>query len=156
MPTIAAMHPTQVLASSSVTVAAGAMISLSASLSPPLTFVPPLPVAADPIAKTIDIPPVAIMSPKQELAQEFGGRWHQAAVIDTPAMYDDQLGELVIFPPIGDLPASESPFAPVSPNDLKHEVPEKKVAVKPADVCSKYGRHKSWYTHDQHRYWRCV
>src|SRR5262245_50333638 len=42
--TISVMQMMQLLASSGVTMAAGAMVSLSFAVSPPLTLVPPLPV----------------------------------------------------------------------------------------------------------------
>jgi len=144
------------LAAAGVTVAASALISL-ATLAPPLTVVPPLPVAADPIDKTIDIAPISIMTPEDE--SPLAPRMRGMPVIDTPAMFDDMTGEMLIIPPIGDLPAAEPPFAQVSPRDLKHD-DEKKSANKKeprsGDVCTKYGKHKSWYTQDQHRYWHCV
>ncbi|MGB7619818.1 MAG: hypothetical protein WBM06_22920 [Pseudolabrys sp.] len=83
--TIQAMQAMQLLASSGVTMAAGAMVSLSFAVSPPITLLPPRPV---PIDASGNVP-----SQQQRTSETMGAasadtferRW-QAATDDIPPM----------------------------------------------------------------------
>jgi hypothetical protein len=76
------MQAVQLLASSGVTMAAGAMISLSFAVSPPLTLLPPRPVPATSAATTAQQHRIS-ETVGAAIVDTFESRW-QAATDDIP------------------------------------------------------------------------
>jgi hypothetical protein len=83
--TIQVMQAMQVLASSGVTMAAGAMVSLSFAVSPPLTLLPPRPVPVDASGNVTPQQHRTSETVGAAIADNFERRW-QAATDDIPPM----------------------------------------------------------------------
>jgi len=147
--------------------AAGAMISLSFALSPPLTL---LPSRSVPVEIKRDVVPQ-----KKQTAETVGAasadgferRWQAAA--DAPLLplrpSRDPLEGLIGGLPMEPFSEDPSPMMQAVALD-RAVVPQAdpqlvKVALQetPArrsDVCARYGKRRVDYTQNRHRYWRCV
>ena len=75
---IPAMQATRLLATSGVTMAEGAMISLSFAVSPPLTLLPPLPVPVDVSDNVTSQQDQIIETVGAAIADTFERRWQAA------------------------------------------------------------------------------
>ncbi|HYC15937.1 MAG TPA: hypothetical protein VEC94_01910 [Pseudolabrys sp.] len=168
------MQAMQILASGGVTMAAGAMISLSFAVSPPLTLVPPR--------------PAAVATAGVVIADTFERRW-QAATDRVPeigqeaqvepddlrvaAQFERQdsavpprdplaglIGGLPMLPAPGDVPqvAQGEPhgIAPQPQQQASASVALQDPSVQPSDVCARHGLRRVDYTQNHHRYWRCA
>lgn len=163
--TVSAMHAMQLLATSGVTMAAGAMISLSLAVSPPLTL-PPQPVPVDVKGKP---PPPGAVGGKGNVASQqhrpietmgaaiagnFERRWQ--ATDDMPLMPmppRDLFAGLVGGTQIGshDLTAAAEPEQQESVRVVLNEPP-----ARPTDVCARRGLRRVEYTQNRHWHWRCA
>jgi hypothetical protein len=161
---IPAMQAMQLLASGGVTMAAGAMISLSLAVSPPITLVPPRPVPVD----VNDMPPRPVsvndnVTSQQHrlietvgaaIANDFERRWQ--ATDDMPLMpmpHRNPLEGLIGGTQIGphDLAVAAQPEQRESVKVVQNEPP-----ARPTDVCARHGLRRVDYTQNRHRYWRCA
>ena len=177
--TVPAMQGMQLLASSGVTMAAGAMISLSLAVSPPLTF-PPRPAPVD----VKDKPPrpgaVGVNGsvtsqqhrparrPRRQasqqhrptetvgaaMADDFERRFQ--ATDDMPLMPApprDLLAGLIGGTQIGlhDLAAAPQPAQQELVRVVLNEP-----SARPTDVCARRGLRRVEYMHNGHRHWRCA
>ena len=157
------MQAEQLLASSGVAMAAGALISLSFAVSPPLKLVPQLPAPFD----TSGIPSQQhsnIGTVGARIADDFGRRW-QTATDDLPPMaVRDPLQGLIggLLPRAEDalqatqvephnLAAAPEPEQQESFTEVAQELP-----TRPSDVCARQGLRRVNYTQNHHRYWRCA
>src|SRR5262245_57944102 len=154
------MQMMQPLASGAVTIAAGAMISLSVALSPPLTLLPPRSVPVDINRNVISQKRETIETVGAAFADAFERRWQAAT--------DAQLLPLPMPTPrdpleglIGGLPMQSEDASPVMQAVALDRSQPVKVALQemPArrvDVCARHGLPRIDYTQNRHRYWRCV
>ena len=95
-PTILPMQAMQIFTSGGVTMAAGAMISLTLALSPPLTVLPPIPMPANGNGEVISQGEPTAETVGEAAAETFESRWQAAS--DTPQISmepRDQLEGLV-------------------------------------------------------------
>jgi hypothetical protein len=158
------MQVMRLLAMSGVTMAAGAMISLTLAVSPSLTLLPPLPVA---------VGASGTVASQQHQAIETVG----AAITDTLQVADDDIplipapkrdplegliGGLLTLPLAQDAPqemqvephglvAAPQPEQTESVTMVLQEPP-----AQPSDVCARHGLRRADYTQNHHRYWRCA
>jgi hypothetical protein len=166
--TISGMQTMQLLALSGVTMAAGAMVSLSFAVSPPLTLVPPLPVpikvhgnltshqqqAIETVGAAIDdrfeqrrptatddLPPAP--APRRDLLEGLVGGFL------TPALAQDAPEVAQVEQP--DLAAGQQPAQQASVTVVSRELP-----ARASDVCTRHGLRRIEYTQNRHRYWRCA
>jgi len=178
--TVPAMQAMQLLASGGVTMAAGAMISLSLAVSPPLTLPAPRAVPVDvkdkpprPGAVAVNgsvklqrhpparRPPRHVTSQQHRptetvgaaMADDFERRFQ--ATDDMPLMpmpHRDLLAGLIGGTQIGlhDLAAAPQPEQQESVRVVLNESP-----ARPTDVCAPRGLRRVAYTQNNHRHWRC-
>jgi len=161
--TIQDMQAVQLLASSGVTMAAGAMLSLSFAVSPPLTLPRVTPVDAS-----------GNVTSQQHRASETAGaatdnfehRW--SATNDRPLIAvprrDPLEGLIGGLLPLA-LTQDALQVTQLEPHNLAAEPqPEQQKSVmvarqeppaRPLDVCARHGLHRVHYTENRHRYWRC-
>ena len=157
------MQAEQLLASSGVAMAAGALISLSFAVSPPLKLVPQLPAPVDSSGMASQ-QHSNIETVGAAIADNFGRRW-QTATDDLPPMaVRDPLQGLIG----GLLPRAEAALqvTQVEPHNLAAAPePEQQESLtevaqesptRPSDVCARQGLRRVTYTQNHHRYWRCV
>jgi len=177
--TIPAMKAMQLLAPGGIAVAAGAMISFSFAVSPPLTLVPQLREPSltlvrqlpEPLNVTFDANANATAHRSSETVgaastDTFERRWQptdEAPLSPVPRrnLLEGLVGGLLTLPIAQDAPQ----FAQVDLNDFA-EVPQSekqesataalREPVRRSDVCARRGLHKINYTQNRHRYWRCV
>jgi hypothetical protein len=178
------MQGTQLLASSGVMAAAGAMISLTVAVSPPLTLLPPRPVAADVIGQqhrtiesvgaaspdtlgrrsesTKEIPPMPIQS-----AEGLDGLSVGPQMLPLPAdaprvtlrrdLLEGLIGGLLFAQDAPQVTQFEQPAIPRQP---KQQVSAMAMVQEPpaqsSDVCARQGLRRIYYTQSNHRYWRCA
>src|SRR5262245_46516818 len=161
MPTIAAMQATQVLASSSVAVAAGSMIWLSFAVSPPLTVVPERPAPVDASGNVSSWRKQTVETVGAAVADTFDHRWHDIPAVPHPDSLDGLIDDLSTLPLAQDAPklaeVEAADTAAASQPEQKNPVmalPQPR--ARPSDVCARYGLHRVDYTRDNHRYWRCL
>ena len=178
--TVSAMQAMQLLASSGVTMAAGAMISLSLAVSPPLTLPPPSAVPIDVKGKPPRPGAVGVNGsvtsqqhrparrpPRQAsqqhrptetvgaaMADDFERRFQ--ATDDMPLMPvppRDLLAGLIGGTQIGlhDLAAAPQPEQQESVRVVLNEP-----SARPTDVCARRGLRRVEYTRNHHRHWRCA
>ena len=174
--TILAMQAKKLLASSGVMAAAGAMISLTFAVSPPLTILPPRPVAADINGNVIsqqtvaaattetfgegrestdDVPPMPI-----QLREGFDGVSSGTQMV-TPRrdLLECLIGGLLFVqdtPPMKQIEQQE-PAAAAQPEQQRQTTAmAQQPAAQPSDVCIRQGLRRVYYTQNNHRYWRCA
>ena len=163
--TIPAMQARQLLASSGVTVAAGAMISLSLAVSPPLTLLPPRPVPIDVNGNGISQPNHTTETVGAAITDSFEHRWQAAADAPLmPAPRRDPLAGLTggLLAPAEDAPQLmqiepvEPAVVPQSEQQEPFKVALQEPPARPSDVCARHGLRRVEYTQNRHRYWRCA
>ena len=156
------MRAMQLLASGGVTMAAGAMISLSFTVSPPLTLVPP---HSEPLDVNGNVTTQRHRSSETvgaAIAGTFERRWQPADEAPLiPVSRRDPLegliGGLLTLPLAQDAPQ----LAQVEPlNFADAPQPGKQALVAatlgPSDVCARHGLRRVDYTQNRHRYRRCA
>src|SRR5262249_21071844 len=160
------MQAMQLLASSGVIAAAGALISLTIAVSPPLTLLPPRSAPAEVntqqqrtiesvgaattdnlghrMESTDDIPPI---KPREGLDGLSGGPQMLSLPQDAPRVTPrrDLLCSLSNKSPRLHPKQQESAMAMVQ------EPP-----AQPSDACARQGLRRIYYTQNNHRYWRCA
>jgi len=184
--TILAMQAMQLLASSGVMAAAGAMISLTVAVSPPLTLLPPRPVPADVNGQqhrsiesvgvattdtlgrrresTDDIPPMPIQ-PRAGIDDLSRGPQMLPLSQDTPRvmprhdLLEGLIGGLLFAQDVPQVTQVEQqePAAPPQPKQQGSAMAM--VQEQPAqtsDACARQGLRRIYYTQNNHRYWRCA
>jgi hypothetical protein len=179
--TIPGMQAKRLLASGGVTMAAGAMLSMSFALSPPLTLLPPRPTPADAGGNVTSQQQHQKQQQKQTIetvgaavADSFEGRWQAATDVPLlPVPKRDPLEGLIggtLFEPrdlaVGLQPEQQDPVQqePVQQEPVQQEpVQQEPVklalqesASRPSDVCARHGLRRVEYTQNRHRYWRCA
>jgi hypothetical protein len=180
------MQAMKLLASSGVMAAAGAMISLTFALSPPLTLVPPRHVAVDVNDNVMSQQTVGAAT-----TDTFGGG---AESTEEPLMtiqpregFDGLSGDAPILPvsqeepqvtprrdPLEGLIGGLMFVQDVPPMKLVEQQepvaapqhgPEQQgpstamaqePAAQPSDVCARHGLRRVYYNQNNHRYWRCA
>ena len=184
--TILAMQAMKLLASSGVMAAAGAMISLTFAVSPPLTLVPQRQVAVDVNDNVIshqtvgaattdtfgggtelteDIPPMPIQP--REGSDGLGGDSPMTVSQEAPQVtprrdpLEGLIGGLLFaqnVPPMKLVEQQEPAAAPQQ--GPEQQVPATAMAQEPAaqphDVCARHGLRRVYYNQNNHRYWRCA
>ena len=148
--------------------AAGAMISLSFAVSPPLTLVPPLPVPNDVNGNIVSHQQQAIETVGSAAIDDRFARRPQTDSDDDvspmPAPRRDLLEGLVgglLTPPqdapqetqaeLHDVVAEEQPAQQESVTVVPRELP-----ARVSDVCTRHGLRRIDYRQNHHRYWRCA
>jgi hypothetical protein len=182
--TILAMQAMKLLASSGVMAAAGAMISLTFAVSPPLTVVPPRQVAVDVnnnvisqqtvsasitdafgggTESTDDIPPIPIQP-----REGFDGLSGDAQMLPMPQeasqitpRRDPLEGLLGGFLFVQDAPPmklvqQEPAAAPQPQQQGSATAMAQEPPAQPSEVCLRHGLRRVYYTQNNHRYWRCA
>jgi hypothetical protein len=169
--TIPGMQAKRLLASGGVTMAAGAMLSMSFAFSPPLTLLPPRPTPADVGGNVTSQQQHQKQQQKQTVetvgaavADSFEGRWQAATDVPLlPVPQRDPLEGLIggtLFEPhdlaVGPQPEQQDPVQqePVQQEPVKVALQEP--ATRPSDVCARHGLRRVDYTQNRHRYWRCA
>ncbi|HMF21779.1 MAG TPA: hypothetical protein VKG24_06610 [Pseudolabrys sp.] len=160
------MQAMQVLASSGVTMAAGAMISLSFAVSPPLTLLPPRPLLPDANGNVALQKNRVIETAGKATANGFESRW-QAATDDIPPLSlprRDPLEGLIGGLPTSSLAQDVPPVVRDARQNLAAEPPPEQQetltvpqpSARPSDVCALHGLYRVDYMQNHHRYWRCA
>jgi hypothetical protein len=178
------MQAMQLLASSGVMAAAGAMISLTVAVSPPLTLLPPRPVPADVNGQqhrtieavgaatpdtlgrrsesTDEIPPMPIQSP-EGLDGLSGGPQMLPLPPDAPRMtprrdlLEGLIGGLLFAEDAPQVMQVEPPAIPPQPKQQGSAMAMvQEPPAQPSDVCARQGQRRIYYTENNHRYWRCA
>jgi hypothetical protein len=165
------MQVLQLLATGGVTMAAGAMISLSFVLSPPLTLLPSRSVPVDINRDVASQKHQTVETVGAAIANGFERRWQpttDAPLLPLPMPVRpsrDPLEGLIGGLPMQPLSEDPSPMMQAAALD-RAAVPQTdpqvvKVALQetPArrsDVCARHGKRRVDYTQNGHRYWRCV
>ncbi len=158
------MQAEQLLASSGVAMAAGAMLSLSFAVSPPLKLVPQRAASVDASGNITSQQHPNIATAGAAVADDFGRRW-QTATDDLPPMaVRDPLQGLIG----GLLPRAEDALqgTQVEPQNLAAApepeqqelvaVVQQESPARPSDACTRQGLRRVNYTQNHHRYWRCA
>lgn len=172
------MQAMQLLASSGVMAAAGAMISLTIAVSPPLTLLPPRPAPAEVntqqqrtidavgaatmdtlghrMESTDDIPPI---QPRQTLDGLSGGPQMLPLPQDAPRrdLLEGLIGGLLFAQdaPQVMLFEQQEPSAPPKQQRSAMAMVQEPPA-QPSDACARQGLRRIYYTQNNHRYWRCA
>ena len=163
------MQVMQLLASGGVTMAAGAMISLSFALSPPFALLPSRSVPVDINRDVVSQKHQTVETVGAAIADGFERRWQpttDAPLLPLPMRPSrDPLEGLIGGLPMQPLSEDPSPMMQAAAID-RAAVPQAdpqvvKVALQetPArrsDVCARHGKRRVDYTQNGHRYWRCV
>jgi hypothetical protein len=164
--TIPRMQTMQLLASSGVTMAAGAMISLSFAVAPPLTLVPPLPVPNDVNGNIISRQQQGTETVGAAIDDRYEQHQETAAndLLPMPAPRRDLLeglvGGFLTLPQdapqvaqaeLHDLTDGEQP----AQQELVTVVP-REMPARASEVCTRHGLRRIEYTQNRHRYWRCA
>jgi len=142
------MQPTQLLAASGVTVAAGAIISLSFALIPPLTLLPLRPSVVDangnfPLQQKRPAETVSAAVP-----DTFERHWHTVTDNMPPmpmlrrAPLEGLTGGLV----------TQDTLQPEQRQSAALEI----TSARQSDVCTRHGLRRADYMQNNHRYWRCA
>jgi hypothetical protein len=155
------MHVTQLLALSGVTMAAGAMMSFSFALSPPLTLLPSRSVPVDIYRNVIPQKHQTVETVGAGVADAFKRRW-QAARNAPLAPSRDPLKGLIGGLPMQSLSEDPSPVMQTAVLDraAADQQPAKvalqETPARRADACARHLLRRVDYTQNRHRYWRCV
>jgi hypothetical protein len=179
------MQAMQLLASSGVMAAAGAMISLTFAVSPPLTLLPPRPVPVDVNDNVIsqqtvgaattdtfggrrestdDIPPMPIQ-PREGLDGPSGGLQMLPMPQDAPPVtprrdpLEGLIGGLLLAqdaPQVMQVEQQEPAAAPQPEQQGSAMAMVQEPLAQPSDVCARRGLRRVYYTQNHHRYWRCA
>ena len=167
----------QLLASIGVTMAAGAMISLSFAVSPPLTLPPPPPVPIDVKGKPPRPGAVGVNGsvtsqqhrparrPPRQASQQH--RPTETAMADDFERRFQATDDMPLMPvPPRDPLAGLIGGTQIGPHDLADAAqPERQESVRvvlnepparPTDVCARRGLRRVEYTQNHHRHWRCA
>jgi hypothetical protein len=156
------MQAMQLLASGGVTMAAGAMISFSFAVSPPLTLLPPLPERFDINENVTTQGHKPSETVGAAVANTFERRWQPTDESPlTPVPRRDPLeglvGGLLALPLAQDAPqlaqAEPLDFAD-APQPSKQELVGATRAT--SDICSRHGLRRVDYRQNHHHYWRCA
>ena len=181
-----AMQAMKLLASSGVMAAAGAMISLTFAVSPPLTLLPPRPVPVDVNdnvivisrqtvgAATTDtfggrratdgIPPMPIQ-PREGLDGPSGGLQMLPMPQDAPRVtprrdpLEGLIGGLLLAqdaPQVTQVDQQEPAAAPQPEQQGSATSMVQEPPAQPSDVCARQGLRRIYSTQNNHRYWRCA
>lgn len=173
--TILAMQAKKLLASSGVMAAAGAMTSLTFAVSPPLTLLPPRPVAADINGNVISQQTVAAATtetfgegrestddvpPTFQLREGFDGVSSGTQMV-TPRrdLLEGLIGGLLFVqdtPLMKQIGQQEPAAAPQPEQQRQTTAMAQQPAAQPSDVCIRQGLRRVYYTQNNHRYWRCA
>jgi len=183
--TIFPMQAMKLLASSGVMVAAGAMISLTFALSPPLTLLPPRQVAVDvndniisqqtvgaattdtfgaSSESTDDIPSMPIQ-PREGFDGLSGDTqmlpMPQEAPRTTPRRdpLEGLIGGLLFVQdalPMKQVEQQEAAAAPQPEQQGPTTAMAQESPARSSDVCARHGLRRVYYTQNNHRYWRCA
>jgi hypothetical protein len=161
--TIPVMQAMRLLASSGVTMAAGAMISLSFAVSPSLTLLPPRPVPGDVTGNVTSQQQRAIETVGAAIDDTFERRWPAANDYfpPMPAPPRDLLEGLIggLLPLAQDAPQVMHDLV-ASPQAEQQEsvtaVLQQEPPARPPDVCGRRGLRRVGYTQNHHRHWRCA
>jgi hypothetical protein len=184
--TILAMQAMKLLASSGVMAAAGAMISLTFAVSPPLTLVPPRQTAVDVndnviphqtvgaattdtfgggTESTDDVPPVPVQ-PREGFdglsgdAQVLPLRQEAAQVTPRHDLLEGLIGGLLFVPDAPMKLVEQREPAAASQPEPEQQGPVTAMAqvppARPSDVCVRHGLRRVYYNQNNHRYWRCA
>jgi hypothetical protein len=160
------MQAMQLLASSGVMAAAGAMISLTFAVSPPLTLLPPRPVPVDVNDNFIDISQQTVGAATTDT---FGSR--RESTDDIPPMPQDAprvtrrdpleglIGGLLLAqdaPQVTQVDQQEPDAAPQPEQQGSATSMVQEPPAQPSDVCAGQGLRRIYYTQNNHRYWRCA
>jgi hypothetical protein len=160
------MQAMQLLASGAVTMAAGAMISLSFALTPPVTMPAPGSRLADANGNVTLQQHRDIEMVGAAIADTFERRW-QSATNDIPPMsvlrrdpLDGLIGGLLTVPLMQDTPQTE-PQESLAQQDTPQPERQESLALdvppaQPPDVCTRHGLRRVDYMKNRHRYWRCA
>jgi hypothetical protein len=170
--TIPGMQTMQLLASSGVTMAAGAMVSLSFVVSPPLTLVPPLPHPLDVNGNVTTQGHRSSETVGAAIAGTFERRWQPAdesPLIPVPRRdpLEGLIGGLLTLPLVQDAPqlAQAEPEPQDLPAARQPQQTQEQVSVtvvpressaQASGVCARHGLRRIDYTQNHHRYWRCA
>jgi hypothetical protein len=164
------MQAMQLLASSGVMAAAGAMISLTIAVSPPLTLLPPRPAPAEVNTqqqRTIESVGAATMDtlghppiqPRQTLDGLSGSPQTLPLPQDAPRrdLLEGLIGGLLFAQ---DLPQvmqfeQQEPSAPPKQQGSAMAMVQEPPA-QPSDACARQGLRRIYYPQNNHRYWRCA
>jgi hypothetical protein len=160
--TIPVMQAMRLLASSGVTMAAAAMISLSFAVSPSLTLLPPRPVPGDVNGNVASQRQRAIETVGAAIDDTFERRWPAATDYFPPMPAPRDLLEGLIgglLPLAQDAPQVMHDLA-ASPRPEQQEsvtvVLQQEPPSRPSDACARRGLRRVGYTQNHHRYWRCA
>jgi hypothetical protein len=183
--TIFPMQAMKLLESSGVMAAAGAMISLTFALSPPLTLLPPRQVAvhvddniisqqtvgaatADTFGvsseSTDDIPSMPIQ-PREGFDGLSGDTQMLPMPLEAPRTtprrdpLDGLIGGLLFgqdVPPMKQDEQQEAAAALQPEQQGSTTAMAQLTPAQPTDVCARHGLRRVYYTQNNHRYWRCA
>ncbi|HMF21250.1 MAG TPA: hypothetical protein VKG24_03900 [Pseudolabrys sp.] len=142
------MQPKQLLAASGVTVAAGAVISLSFALIPPLTLLPPRPSVVDSNGNAVLQQKRPAETVSAAVTDTFERHWH-TVTDDMPPM--PVLGRAPLEGLTGGLVTQDTP-QPEPQQSAALETPP----ARQSDVCTRHGLRRVDYVQNNHRYWRCA
>ena len=164
------MHVTQLLALSGVMMAAGAMMSFSFALSPPLTLLPSRSVPVDIYRNVIPQKHQTVETVGAGVADAFKRRWQAARnapllLAPMPAPSRDPLKGLIGGLPMQSLSEDPSPVmqtavldraAAPQADQQPAKVALQETPARRADACARHLLRRVDYTQNRHRYWRCV
>ena len=155
------------LASGGVTMAAGAMISLSFAVSPPVAPLPPHPATLDVNGNVAAQQQRSSETVGAAVADSFKYRWQptdEVPLMPVPRrdLLEGLVGGLLTLPLVPDAPQLARAEASEPADALQPEQREAVTAqlreqpARPSDICARHGLHRVNYTQNHHRYWRCA
>ena len=155
------------LASGGVTMAAGAMISLSFAVSPPVALLPPHPATLDVNGNVATQRLRPSETAGAAVADSFEYRWQpteEVPLMPVPRrdLLEGLVGGLLTLPLVQDAPqlAQAEPTEPADALQPEQREPVtaqlQEQPARPSDICSRHGLRRINYTQDHHRYWRCA
>jgi hypothetical protein len=173
--TVLAMKAIKLLASSGVIAAAGAMISLTLAVSPPLTLLPPRPVAVDVNDNVISQQIVGAATTETfeegrestddiprpiQLREGFDGLSGGTQMVTSRRDLLEGLTGGLLFaqdtPPLKQVEQQEPAAAPQPEQQVQATAMAQEPPAQPSDVCVRRGLRRVYYTQNNHRYWRCA
>ena len=174
--TVLAMKAIKLLASSGVIAAAGAMISLTLAVSPPLTLLPPRPVAVDVNDNVISQQIVGAATTETfgegrestddiprptQLREGFDGLSGGTQMVTSRRdLLEGLTGGLLVVqdtPPLKQVEQQQEPAAALQPEQQGQTTAmAREPPAQPSDACVRQGLRRVYYTQNNHRYWRCA